>query len=80
MYVHLQQFAAVLLPLLSTRLALFQGNTVENSGKGKPETGFKSPTEHRRKSNRPQETTPSIDSLPMAFSVVDWNRKKVDEL
>jgi hypothetical protein len=41
-----RRLAAVLLPppsSLSTRLALFQGNTVENSGKGNPETGFKSP-------------------------------------
>jgi hypothetical protein len=28
-------------------VALFQGNTVENSGKGNPETGFKSPHEQR---------------------------------
>ena len=48
---------------------------MENSGKQNPKMGFKSPTEQRRKSNKPQETTPSIDSLPMVFSVADWNRK-----
>jgi hypothetical protein len=35
--------------VFSTRLALFQGTTVENRGKGNPETGFKSPPEQRRK-------------------------------
>jgi hypothetical protein len=46
MYVDLQQFAAVLLPLGS---AIFYpngnslGNTMENSGKQNPKTGFKSP-------------------------------------
>jgi hypothetical protein len=28
-----------------------QGNTMENSGKQNPESGFKSPPEHRRKSD-----------------------------
>ena len=49
MYVDLQQFAAVLLPLES---AIFYpngnspGNTMENSGKQNPKMGFKSPPEH----------------------------------
>jgi hypothetical protein len=34
---------------------------MENSGKQNSETGFKSPTEQRRKSSRPQETTASIE-------------------
>jgi hypothetical protein len=42
-YVDLQQFCFHCLPVLSTRLALFQGNTLENSGKGNPQTGLKSP-------------------------------------
>jgi hypothetical protein len=56
MYVDLQQFAAVLLPLES---AIFypddnlQGNTMENRGKQNPKTGFKSPTEQRRISSKP---------------------------
>jgi hypothetical protein len=29
--------------MFSTRLALFQGNTIENSGKGNPETGVQVP-------------------------------------
>jgi hypothetical protein len=45
MYVDLQQFCFHCLPVFSTRLALFQGNTVEKSGKGNPEIGFKSPPE-----------------------------------
>ena len=46
MYVDLQQFAAVLLPLES---AIFYpngnspGNTMENSGKQNPKMGFKPP-------------------------------------
>src|SRR5580700_2222769 len=50
MYVDLQQFAAVLLPLES---AIFYpngnspGNTMENSGKQNPKMGFKSPPEQR---------------------------------
>ena len=43
MYVDLQQFCFHCLPVFSNRLALFQGNTVENSGKGNPESGFKPP-------------------------------------
>jgi hypothetical protein len=34
---------------------------MENSGKQNPKKGFKSPTEARGESNRPQGTTPSID-------------------
>ena len=51
MYVDLQQFAAVLLPLES---AIFYpngnspGNTMENSGKQNPKMGFKSPPSRRR--------------------------------
>ena len=66
MYVDLQQFAAVLLPLES---AVFYpngnspGNTMENSGKQNPKMGFKSPTEQRRKFNRAQVTTSSILSI-----------------
>jgi hypothetical protein len=37
------------------------GKTMEKSGKQNPKTGFKSPTGQRGKSNRPQESTPSID-------------------
>jgi hypothetical protein len=36
-------FASTASQWFSTRLTLSQGNTVENSGKGNPETGFKSP-------------------------------------
>jgi hypothetical protein len=64
MYVDWQQFAAVLLhylPLFSTLTAISMGNAMENSGKQNPKTGFKSPTEQRRKSSRPQEITLSID-------------------
>ena len=41
MYVDLQQFAAVLLPLFSTLMEIPQGNTLENSGKQNPKMGFK---------------------------------------
>jgi len=47
MYVDLQQFAAVLLPLFSTLMEIPQGNTLENSGKQNPKMGFKSPPESR---------------------------------
>jgi hypothetical protein len=33
-------------------MAISLGNTMENSGKGNPETGFKSPPEQRRKLSR----------------------------
>jgi hypothetical protein len=48
MYVDLQQFAAILLPVASTVFhtdGSFLGNAMENSGKQNPETGFKSPPE-----------------------------------
>jgi hypothetical protein len=34
-------------PQISTLMEIPQGNTMENSGKGKPETGFKSPPEQK---------------------------------
>jgi hypothetical protein len=37
------------------------GNTMENSGKWNPESGFKSPPEQRRKSRAPQIATLLID-------------------
>jgi hypothetical protein len=46
MYVDLQQFAAILLPPESAIFhpdGNFRGNTMENSGKQNPKTGFKSP-------------------------------------
>jgi hypothetical protein len=46
-YVDLQQFCFHCLPVFSTRIALFQGNTLENSGKQNPKMGFKSPPEQR---------------------------------
>jgi hypothetical protein len=52
----LQQFCFHCLPLFSTRLAVFLGNTLENSGKQNPKMGFKSPTDQRRNlegNNRP---------------------------
>jgi hypothetical protein len=71
MYVALQQFAAILLPPESAIFypdGNFRGNTMENSGKQNPETGFKSPTEQRRKSSRPQETKRSIDFPTVAVA------------
>jgi hypothetical protein len=52
MYVDVQQFAAILLPPES---AIFyadgnlRGNTMENSGKQNPETGFKPPKQSRKR-------------------------------
>ena len=50
MYVDLQQFAAVLLPLKSANFypnGNSPGKTLENSGKQIPKTGFKSPPSRR---------------------------------
>jgi hypothetical protein len=43
MYVDLQQFCFHSLPVFSTRLALFQGNTVENSGRWNLKAGSSPP-------------------------------------
>ena len=56
MYVDLQQFAAVLLPLFSTLMEIPQGNTLENSGKQNPKMGFKSPP-------RAEEKNPACNSF-----------------
>src|SRR6202035_2720866 len=42
MYVDLQQFCFHCLPVFSTRLVLFQGNTLENRGKRNPKWGSSS--------------------------------------
>jgi hypothetical protein len=39
----LQRFCFHYIPLFSTLMAISLGNTMENSGKGNPETGLKSP-------------------------------------
>ena len=46
----LQQFCFHCLPVFSTRLAVFLGNTMENSGKQNPKTGFKPPPSIRDRS------------------------------
>jgi hypothetical protein len=59
MYVGLQQFAAVLLPL-PTLMATSQGNAMERVENRTLKAGS-SPPEQRRKFSRPQKTTPLID-------------------
>jgi hypothetical protein len=66
LYVDRPQFATLLLPPISTDFypdGNSPGKTLENSGKQNPKMGFKSPTEQRRKSSRPQETTPVLFSV-----------------
>jgi hypothetical protein len=69
MYVDLQQFAAVLLPLHSTVFHAdgnFRGNTLENGGKQNPKMGFKSP--------------PSRDAIFKCFILNNLRSKMLEQI
>src|ERR1700722_8288789 len=65
----MQQFCFHCLPVFSTRLALFLGNTMENSGKQNPEMGFKSPPEQDGDHLKPTRSSTSYEHRNLASTL-----------